>query len=118
MRFRRLIELFFAVILIAGLAVAPLAATLAVAKPVHAAGMTDMSAMAADMPCCPDRQKNADCDDCPLIALCVLKAAQAEPPSVNILIRAPVHLVLVGSDDVQREGPDRPPPDHPPRSLI
>ena len=49
MSFRRLMELLFAVILIAGLAVAPWAVTPAAAKHAHAAAMTDMPAMAFGM---------------------------------------------------------------------
>ena len=56
----------FAIFLIVGLAVAPWAVTPAAAKPLHAAMMMDMS-MAADMPCCPDKQVNPDCGDCPLV---------------------------------------------------
>ena len=118
MRFRRLSELFLAVILIAGLAVAPWAATPAVAMHGHAAAMADMSDMTADMPCCPDKQKAADCDNCPLLGLCALKATQADRSAAAILIRAPIHLVLVAANDVLREGPDHPPPDHPPRTLV
>ena len=46
--------------------------------------MTDMS-MSADMPCCPDEQKSKDCQDCPLVAMCILKTAQAGPVATAAL---------------------------------
>jgi hypothetical protein len=114
---RRLYKLALAVFVTVGLAVAPLA-TPAGAAPPHAAGMMDMS-MSADMACCPDEQKTKDCQDCPLIAMCVLKTAQAGPstteaPPLRHAIRT-IHLFM---DDAPGDGLVRPPPDHPPRNLI
>ena len=98
-----------------GLAVAPLATSAKAAQP-RAPDMTDMS-MSADMPCCPDGQKK-DCQDCPLVAMCVLKTAQAGPSSTEAL--PPRHAVRTPRsffDDALADGLDRPPPDHPPRNL-
>ena len=116
MDFRRFLNLALAVCVTVGLAVAPLGAPAIAALP-HAGGMADMS-MSADMPCCPDEQKSKDCQDCPLVAMCVLKTAQASPSLVSALpvrraIRA-AHSVL---DDAPADGLDRPPPDQPPRNL-
>jgi hypothetical protein len=99
-----------------GLAVAPLA-TPAAAAPPHAAGTMDMS-MPADMPCCPDEQKSKDCQDCPLVAMCVLKTAQAGPSTTEALpLRHAIRTAHSFRDDAPAEGLVRPPPDHPPRNL-
>jgi hypothetical protein len=116
MNLRRLLNIAFAVSVTVGLMLAPLAASIAVAR-AQPAGMTDMP-MSADMPCCPDEQKSNGCQDCPLIAMCVLQTALSGPPATATLpgrqaIRTP-HLVR---DDLLADGLDRPPPDQPPRNL-
>ena len=113
---RRLLNLAFAVFVTAGLALAPMAAPAAAAR-ARSGSMTDMS-MSADMPCCPDEQKSKDCQDCPLIAMCILKTAQAAPSTATALpLRHPVRTTHSFRDDVLVDGLDRPPPDHPPRNL-
>jgi hypothetical protein len=116
MDFRRLVNLILAVLVTAGLVVAPLATPAAAAQP-HAASMMDMS-MSADMPCCPDEQKSKDCQDCPLVAICLLKNVQAGPSLASAM---PVRHAILTSysvpDDVHADGLNRPPPDHPPRYL-
>jgi hypothetical protein len=117
MTLRRFINSLLAMFVVAGLAVAPLA-TPAAAKASAAFGMTDMSSMAADMPCCPDEQKSKDCQDCPLVAICVLKTAQAGPSSTEALpLRHAIRTAHSFIDDALADGLDRPPPDHPPRNL-
>jgi hypothetical protein len=118
MNLRRLINQLLAALVIAGLAIAPLA-TPSAAKASVRADMTGMESMSGDMPCCPDEQKSKDCQDCPLVAMCVLKTAQAGPSAIAALLRRhasrTVHSVL---NDVPAEGLNRPPPDHPPRNLV
>jgi hypothetical protein len=115
MNLRRLLNLVFAVLVTAGLAVAPLVTPAAAQIP--AAGMTDM-AMPADMSCCPD-QKSMDCQDCPLVAMCMLQTAQAGPSLAAALpLRYPVRTSHIVRDDVLAAGLDRPPPDQPPRSQV
>jgi hypothetical protein len=116
MNLRRFLNLTFAVFVTAGLTFAPMAAPAAAAT-THEGGMTDMS-MSADMPCCPDEQKSKDCQDCPLVAMCILKTAQAGPAATAALpLRHPVRTTHSFSDDLLMAGLDRPPPDHPPRAL-
>ena len=118
MNFRRLLSRLLAVFVIAGLIAAPLV-TPAAAKFQSVAEMTDMSAMSGDMPCCPDQQKSKDCQDCPLVAMCVLKTVQAGPSASDALpLRYAITTVHSFIDDAPGDGLDRPPPDHPPRSLI
>jgi hypothetical protein len=99
-----------------GLVVAPLATPAAAARP-QKTGMVGMS-MSADMPCCPNEQKNKDCQDCPLVAMCILKTAQAGPSLTAALpVRHAIRTSHSVLDDVLADGLDRPPPDHPPRIL-
>jgi hypothetical protein len=120
MDFRRFCNLAIAVFVTVGLATAPLGAS-AVAAP-HAGDMMDMSmsaeSMSADMPCCPGEQKSKDCQDCPLVAMCVLKTAQAGPSLASALpVRHAVRTAHSFLDDAPADGLDRPPPDQPPRIL-
>ena len=77
--------------------------------------MADMSDMAADMPCCPDKQKN-ECKDCPLLAICILKVLQTGPCAHAVVIGLSAGERLHPLDDAMGQGVSRPPPDHPPRS--
>lgn len=114
MYLRRLLKIAFAAFVTVGLALTPLAATAAAAFP-QSAGMV----MTPDMPCCPDGQKSKDCQDCPLMAMCVLKTAQAGPSTADALpLRHAIGTTHSVRDDVLSDGLDRPPLDHPPRTLI
>jgi hypothetical protein len=114
---RRFIASLLAVLVIAGLAVAPLV-TPAAAKVSAGAELTDMAAMSGDMPCCPD-EKNTGCPDCPLAAMCVFQMTQAGPSSAAALpMRLPTKAAHSVLDDAPAHGLDRPPPDHPPRILV
>jgi hypothetical protein len=116
MNLRRFLNLVFAVCVTVGLALSPLATPAASAHP-QMAGMTDMSA-SGDMPCCPDEQKSKNCQDCPLVAMCVLKTAQAGPSITEALpLRHAIRTTHAVRDDVVADGLDRPPPDQPPRNL-
>jgi hypothetical protein len=117
MDFRWLLNVVFTVFVTVGLAVAPLGAP-AIAVQAHPDGMMDMS-MSADMPCCPDEQKSKDCQDCPLVAMCVLKNAQAGPSLASAMpVRHAIRTLYSVLDDVPADGLNRPPPDHPPRNLV
>ena len=129
MVFRLFITRLLAIMIVAGLAVAPVAAPAAMqASVMHASmaaemtdmsSMADVSSMAADMPCCPDEQKSKTCTDCPVIAMCALTTAQATPPEMSALpVRHAVRTTHALRDDVFANGLDRPPPDQPPRNLV
>jgi hypothetical protein len=114
MNLRWLLNLVLAALVTAGLAVAPMATPAAANQP-SAAGMT---AMAGDMPCCPDEQKSKDCQDCPLVAMCFLKNAQAGPSLASAMpVRHSIRTLHSVFDDVPADGLNRPPPDQPPRNL-
>ena len=112
MNFCRLIGRLLAVFVIVGLVAAPLV-TPAAAKRLATAEMADMTAMSGDMPCCPD-----GCQDCPLIAMCMLTIAQAEASQVNgMQISFHAHRLFFVLDDLIADGLIGSPPDHPPRIL-
>jgi hypothetical protein len=114
---RRLIASLLAVLVIAGLVVAPLV-TPAAAKVMAGAELTDMASMSGNMPCCPD-EKSTGCPDCPLAAMCVFASVLAGPSSAEALpMRLPTRAAHSVFDDAPSHGLDRPPPDHPPRILV
>ncbi|WP_213737356.1 hypothetical protein [Bradyrhizobium sp. dw_411] len=122
MDFRRLLNLALAVFVTVALAAAPLVTPAAAQSSMS--GMTDMSmsmdmSMSTDMPCCPDSEKNKGCQDCPLVAMCVLKTVQAGPSATAAMpLRHPVRTVHLVLNDAPAVGLNRPPPDQPPRNLV
>ena len=117
MNFRRLIGRLLAVFVIVGLVAAPLVAP-AAARGLPVAEMSDMSAMTGDMPCCPDGQKNKSCQDCPLVAMCMLAIALAEPSQTNgIQVSFQTRRLSFALVDLIADGLMGDPPDHPPRIL-
>lgn len=114
----RLLRFLFAALISLGLAIAPLAATSAIAADRMDMGMMQMADMSGDMPCCPDKQKQADCQDCMLSAICVAKVLQSAPSSVGLLVRQARSQALLPLDEPVLAGLIRPPPDHPPRSIV
>ena len=117
---RQLFKLLLAVLVTAGLMIAPLA-TPAMAEHSMAAKMMQMggmSDMAADMPCCPHKQKSNSCKDCPLVAICMLSLLPAKPSTDAVVIRVPSQRRLRAFDDVIADGLARPPPHRPPRLLV
>jgi hypothetical protein len=120
MNARLLLKPLLALLVSVGLVLAPLA-TPAMAEhsmPPTMMQMAHGSDMAADMPCCPDNQKSGDCQDCPFVAICLLKVWQAEPAASVLVRRQLAQERLHPLNDVIADGLVRPPPDHPPRSLV
>jgi hypothetical protein len=119
MNVRRSFKLLLALLVTAGLTIAPLATPAAAEHllPAKMMQMADTSDMVADMPCCPDKQKSNDCQDCPLVAICMLKVLQAGPSTHAIAMRLPARERLYALDDIMADGLARPPPEHPPRHL-
>ncbi|MGY3588461.1 hypothetical protein ACVIGB_002580 [Bradyrhizobium sp. USDA 4341] len=119
MNVRQLFRLLLAVLVTAGLTIAPLATPAAAGSSLTGMSqMADMSDMAADMPCCPDKQKSNDCRDCPLVAICMLKVLHEGPSTLGFAVRPATQLQLHPHDDLVADGLVRPPPDHPPRHLV
>ena len=110
-----------AILVIAGLVFAPLSApanagmAMGKAAPTAAAEMADM---AADMPCCPDKSIPMDCDQCPLMALCMATNFH-QPSSAGMVEIRPVTMrMLAPSSDPQADGLGEHPPPRPPRFLV
>lgn len=115
----RLLRLLLASLISIGLAVAPLVAPAAASGAASSdTSMVQMADMSADMPCCPEEQKQSGCQDCPLLAMCTLKVLQAGPAAVTAIRYARALALLRPLDDVIVDGLVRPPPDHPPRSIV
>ena len=103
-----------AIFLIAGLVFAPLSAPASAAKAASAVTVE----MSADMPCCPDKSAPADCDQCPLMAICMVTTLQA-PSSAGVIELRPVTVRLVAPrSDPEAESLGYLPPPRPPRSLV
>ena len=120
MNARQSFRLLLVVLVTAGLTIAPLVTPVAAKHPSTATmvEMADSSDMMADMPCCPDKQKGNDCQDCPLIAICMLKSIQAGPSTQAVAMDGLAYQRLRPADDHVIDGLARPPPEHPPRRLI
>lgn len=117
MNSHRFIRWLLAVFVIIGLVVAPLV-TSSAAKQLPLAGMSDMAAMTGDMPCCPDGQKDKSCPDCPLLALCMLAFAQAEPSVTDaVQVSFQGRRLFFVIMDLLADGLIAAPPDYPPRIL-
>ena len=115
MNLRRLIARLLAVFVIVGLVAAPLV-TPAAAKRLAVGEMSDMAAMSGDMPCCPDGKKNNSCQDCPLVAMCMLTIALADPfPTNGIQVSFQTRRLSFALVDFIADGIIGAPPDHPPR---
>jgi hypothetical protein len=102
------------VVLIAGLVFAPLAAR-ANGDSIVSMAMTSMS---GDMPCCPDKSAPVDCDQCPLMALCVSTTLQAPLPAGIAEIQPVTLRMLLPGSDSEVESVAYSPPPKPPRSLV
>jgi len=122
------IRRLLAIVMIAGLVLAPLS------RPVMAGAASDapmpamaddmsMSAMAdemaGDMPCCPSKvPAPVDCDKCVFMTACMSKCFTG-------MLAAVFHPFLSASDGASNlqneswpEGLGHPPPEHPPRILV
>jgi hypothetical protein len=122
MRISRLLQFLFASLISIGLAIAPLAfPAVAGNGPDGAAtrmAVMQMTDMSDDMPCCPEKQKQGDCQDCPLIAICMLKVLHGGPVAGNRPLGETKSRVLRPLDEPVVAGLTRPPPDQPPRTVI
>ena len=122
------IRRLLAILMIAGIALAPLsqpvmaemssdASMQVMADEMSAVEATDE--MASDMPCCPSKAPTpVGCDKCVFMAACTSLGFVGMSSAV-------AHLFLTASDDVASlqndswpEGLGHPPPEHPPRTLV
>ena len=114
----RFVHFMFAWLISIGLAIAPLAIPAAAGALPSEPGMMQMADMSGDMPCCPDKQKQGDCQDCLLLAICMAKVLQVEPSGDGLPIREASFRALRPLDEPILPGLTRPPPDQPPRTNV
>ena len=79
----------------------------------------DEMAMASDMPCCPSKAAMpVDCDKCVFMAAC----GSIGFPAMSATISHPFPIlsdtIALQRNDARPDGLGRPPPEHPPRSLV
>ena len=103
-------------LLIAGLVFAPLSAPANTGMGMGASMAT--AEMSADMPCCPDKSVPMDCDQCPLMAICMVTNFQEPSPAGVIEIRPVTVRLLAPRSDPEAESLGQHPPPRPPRSLV
>ena len=117
-----------AVLMIAGLALAPVSRPLMADTSSHTsqhAMVAEMSAsdsmdeMASDMPCCPSKAPMpTDCDKCVFMAVC----GSIGFPALSVSISHPFPIlsdaIALQRNDARPDGLGHPPPEHPPRSLV
>ena len=114
----RFLHFLLASLISIGLAIAPLAIPATAGDGQPEGGMMQMADMSGDMPCCPEKQKQSDCQDCPLLAICMAKVLQNEAPTDGLPVRDASSRALRPLDEPLRAGLTRPPPDQPPRNNI
>jgi hypothetical protein len=117
---KKILNWLIALTVAAGLIGSPLSVP-AMAMPDTASGASEMQAMAADMPCCPDQQdqKAKDCGSCPFIALCMMTMTLPTPDNAAALaVRHFSHSKFALPDDLMIDGLGEHPPDHPPRMIV
>jgi hypothetical protein len=124
MDIRQLLKLLVALLVTASLTLAPLATPAAAEHLLSSAGVPmpgtydmDMADMTADMPCCPDKEKSPACQDCPLVAICMMQVLLTGPSTSPVGVNRRLGEQLHPLDDIIADGLARPPPDHPPRTL-
>jgi hypothetical protein len=117
-----------AVLMIAGLALAP------VSRPVMAGTPSDMSMqavpddmsasdttdeMASDMPCCPSKAPAPiGCDKCVYMAACLSKCFTGMSTAVVHPLLTATGRIASLRNDAWPDGFGHPPPEHPPRILV
>src|SRR5260221_14543857 len=81
--------------------------------------MTEMAAgMADNMPCCPAKAPMpVDCDKCVLMANCMVKCF-ATPSAAVFYSFALSGQIIPSQNDFWPDSLGRPPPEHPPRTLV
>ncbi|MEH2533782.1 hypothetical protein V1274_004791 [Bradyrhizobium sp. AZCC 1614] len=109
-----------AIFVIVGLVVAPLTAraNTGAMAPMAMKAMSDDAAMSDDMPCCPEKSVPIDCDQCPLMALCMSTTLQAPLPAGIAEIQPVTLRMLLPGSDPEVESLGYSPPPKPPRSLV
>ena len=125
------IHRLLAIVMIAGLALAPVSRPVMAETPSHAsmqAMANDMATdsadkmaneMANDMPCCPSKAPAPiDCDKCVYMAACMSKCFTGMTASVFHPFFIASGTIAIQRNDSAPDGLGHPPPEHPPRTLV
>jgi hypothetical protein len=135
------IRRLLAVLMIAGLALAPVSRPVMAATSAHGAehvmadamSPSEMPAMAkadetasetademaSDMPCCPSKAPvPLDCDKCVFMAACASVFFAGVSATVSHPLPIVSETIALQRNDSRPDGLGRPPPEHPPRSLV
>jgi len=122
------IRRLLAVLMIAGLALAPLSRPVMAGTPSNASmqPMADemspaapMDEMADDMPCCPSKAPATDdCDKCVFMAACMSIGFVGKSATVFHPFPVASGAIAFQRDDSRPDGLGHPPPEHPPRMLV
>jgi hypothetical protein len=127
------IRRLLAVLMIAGLALAPVSRPVMAATTSHGSehAMADEMAssemstmamadeMASDMPCCPSKAPMpVDCDKCVFMASCASVFFAGVPAAVSHPLPIVSETIALLRSDSRPDGLGHPPPEHPPRNLV
>jgi hypothetical protein len=122
------IRRLLAILMIAGLVLAPVSRPVMAEAPFHASmkAMADemsasavMEEMAEDMPCCPSRAPApADCDKCVYMAACMSKCFMGMSATVFDPFLIASDAIALQRKDSRPDSLGHPPPEHPPRMLV
>jgi hypothetical protein len=127
------IRRLLAVLMIAGLALAPVSRPVMAETASHGPDRamademspSDMSAtamadeMASDMPCCPSKAPMpVDCDKCVFMAACASVLFTGMPATVSHPLPIVSETIALLRSDSRPDGLGHPPPEHPPRILV
>ena len=133
MHLKLTIRRLLAVLMIAGLALAPVSRPVMAATASHGAehvmademSPSEMSAMAvademaSDMPCCPSKAPMpVDCDKCVFMAACASVFFAGVSATVSHPYPIVSETIALQRNDSRPDGLGHPPPEHPPRSLV
>jgi hypothetical protein len=92
-------------------------ASMATASMVKGAA-SEAASMSDETPCCTEQSLPADCADCPLMAICMVKTLQAQPSATVAGIQPVTLRMLLPVSDPEAESLGLLPPPKPPRSLV
>jgi hypothetical protein len=122
------IRRLLAVLMIAGLALAPVSQPVMAGAPSHGSmhAMGDemspsatMDEMANNMPCCPSKAPvPVDCDKCTFMSACMSKCFTGLSATVFHPFISASDSVASLQNDSWPDGLGHPPPEHPPRILV
>jgi len=111
---RFLIGRLLVILALAGLALAPVSAAVAMPAMTPAPAMAGMD-MASDMDCCPKQTPQPDCAKCPFVAICLTAFGALTAADIAITFGSPLVLTLQPGSEFALASLAGEPPSRPPR---